>query len=243
MSKSFLKNRFIDIINKLKKIRPQSRKVGEPMSQKGSIIEIYHFINPLASICYDSEKIISDFACERYEKVSIRFIPFINFSIIKNQIERDSNDYTLNDLNELYTNSYHSALAFYAASMQGKKYGRQFLMGLQHAVIENKLPVALPTFKQIVSEIKIDPEMFLEDYHSSWVKQQFIADQKLTQEMEVKMTPSCVVYTSNDNGVGYLIESSISKDELHKICKYENATQYSKSNLIQLLPDNNIKQN
>lgn len=213
------------------------------MSDKGNMIEIYHFINPLGRICYDSQRAISDFARERYEKVSIRYIPFINFSIIKNQIERDSTDYTLDNLNELYTDAYHSSLGLYAASMQGKKYGRQFLVGLQHAIIENKLPVNLSTFKQIVSQIKIDPEMFLEDYHSSWVKEQFIADQKLTQEIGIKMTPSCVIYTSCDNGVGYLIESSISKEVLHRICQYEKNGTDSKSNLIQLLPDSNIKLN
>jgi len=213
------------------------------MSDKGSLIEIYHFINPLGSVCCDSEKTISVFARERYEKVSIRFIPFINFSTMKNQIERDSSTYTLDNLNELYTDAYHSALGLYAASMQGKKYGREFLRGLQHTIIDNNLPVNLSTFKQIISQIKIDAEMFLEDYHSSWVKQQFIADQKLAQEMEIKMTPSCVIYTSCDNAIGYLIESTISKEVLHGICQHEKNNTDSNSNLIQLLPEKDINQN
>lgn len=213
------------------------------MSDKGNMIEIYHFINPLGRMCYDSQKSITDFVRERYEKVSIRYIPFINFSIIKNQIERDSSNYSLDNLNELYTDAYHSALGLYAASMQGKKYGRQFLVGLQQAVIENKLPVNLSTFQEIINQIKIDSETFLEDYHSSWVKEQFIADQKLTQEIGVTMTPSCVIYTSCDNGVGYLIESTISKEVLHDICQHEKNSIDSHSNLIQLLPANDINQN
>lgn len=172
------------------------------MESKGSLIEIYHFINPLGRICYETEKTIIDFAKERYENVSIRFIPFVNLKIIKLQMERERRRLSLNEMNQLYTDAYQASLGFYAANMQGKKYGRYFLFKLQKAIIEDGRQVNLDTFKDVVDKSKIDLEMFFEDLNSSHTLNRFSSDQKLAQDMEIPSPPSCVVYVSSQSGVG-----------------------------------------
>lgn len=191
------------------------------MADKGRLIEIYHFIDPLGYICYDSEKTIAEFAKERYEKVSVRFIPFINLRIIQNHLKRDRVKYSFQDANQYYTNAYTAALGFYAASMQGKKFGRTFLMNLQRAIFNDQCPVSLKTFEQIAQDSSIDVDMFKEDFNSKWVCQRFNSDQKLAQEMNILDTPSCIVYSSSDSGIGYLIENAINKDMLHSLCHQE----------------------
>lgn len=208
------------------------------MEAKGRLIEIYHFIDPLGYVCYDSEKTIAEFARERYEKVSVRFIPFINLKIIKNHLERDQLSYSFQEANQYYTNAYTAALGFYAASMQGKKFGREFLMKLQQAIFDYKCPIGLKTFERIAKDTHIDLEMFKEDFQSQWVNQRFTADQKLAQEMNILDTPSCIVYTSSDSGVGYLIENAINKEMLHSLChQAELSVQSSKQDAIKLLND------
>lgn len=49
-----------------------------------NIIEIFLFVNPLGTTCYETEKTIEAFSNERDEKVKVRFIPLLNFHTVGN---------------------------------------------------------------------------------------------------------------------------------------------------------------
>lgn len=186
------------------------------------LIEVFLFVNPLGTECYETEKTILKFSDERNEKVRVRFIPLLNFHTIGKQMEqRDMKDTTLEMRNKFYTESYHASLAFQAASMQGKKKGRQFLLALQKAVVELKKEFSTETIKEAAREVKLDMEMFEEDLSSDLAKNAFTKDQKLAQEMAVKDAPSCVIFQGADKEFGYRIESSITKQLLHGLCESE----------------------
>lgn len=186
------------------------------------LIEVYLFINPLGRNCYKAEQTITEFAKERNEKVRVRFVPFLNFQTIARQLEEENiKGASLELRNKLYTDAYRACLGFAAASMQGKKMGRNFLMTLQKAIIEEKKTVSLQLFEAVGEEIGLDMDMFTEDLNSEWSKSAFLSDQKLTREMNIQDTPSCVMYTSSDKEYGYLIESVINKNLLHGLCETE----------------------
>lgn len=189
------------------------------MLEKERLIEIFHFINPLGKLCYYSEQAVCEFASERFEKVSIRFIPFINLKIIQQMVEDNKTIYQVKDIDSIYKHSYMVALALYAASMQGKKFGRSFLMALQDHILNHQMKVSSDLFTQVAQDLAIDVDVFMEDYQSETVKRHFIQDQILAQDMQIQSTPSSVIYMSSNPGVGYLVESCIEKEEFHAICQ------------------------
>ena len=179
-----------------------------------NMIEVFLFVNPLGPTCYETEKIIESFSNERDEKVKVRFIPLLNFHTIGN-IMKERGNQTLSNRNQLYTDSFHASLAFQAASMQGKKKGRKFLMALQDKVIHEGKEVTKELFIQIAELIKLDIEMFEEDFESDLTKAAFKKDQKLAQEMEIENAPSCVLFAGGDDEYGYRLDTSITKQLLH----------------------------
>jgi predicted DsbA family dithiol-disulfide isomerase len=184
-----------------------------------NIIEVFLFVNPLGPECYETEKLILGFSKERDEKVRLRFIPLVNFHTIGHQINvQNIEGATLEMRNKLYNDSYHASLAFQAASMQGKKKGRQFLLALQKAVVELKKEFNKQTVLTVAEEVNLDMEMFEEDLTSDLAKNAFTKDQKLAQEMSVSQAPSCVVFQDMDKEIGYRIDSSLTEQLLHGLC-------------------------
>ncbi|PRY83986.1 DsbA family protein [Alkalibacterium olivapovliticus] len=181
------------------------------------IIEVFLFVNPLGTTCFESEKLIESFSTERNEKVKVRFIPLLNIRSIGNMIKGET-DGSLENRNQLYTDSYHASLAFQAASMQGKKKGRKFLMTLQQKVITEGRQVTNDLILHIADMINLDIEMFEEDLESDFTKKAFNKDQKLALDMNITESPSCVVFSNKDTKHGYRIDTSITKQLLHGLC-------------------------
>lgn len=188
------------------------------MSQTNNLVEVYHFINPIGKICFTTEKEILDFANEFNGKVSIRFIPFVNMQTIQAFLEREGMwPIDLEVRNKVYEKAYSAGLAFHAASMQGKKFGRLFLLEFQKQVIQNGAEINQDLFLQIADLIGIDIEMFEGDLASDWVKKMFVADQRLAHEMDITETPSCIVYTNTNFEYGYLLRPGFTKQALHNL--------------------------
>lgn len=187
-----------------------------------NIIEVFLFVNPLGTTCYEAEKLIESFSAERDEKVKVRIIPLLNLRSIGTMIKGES-DGSLSNRNQLYTDSYHASLAFQAASMQGKKKGRKFLMSLQQYVVTEGRQVTNDLLLHIAEKINLDIEMFEEDLESDFTKKAFNKDQKLALDMNITESPSCIVYSSKDSKFGYRIDTSITKQLLHGLCNEQPA--------------------
>ncbi|MCC5895134.1 MAG: DsbA family protein [Alkalibacterium sp.] len=187
------------------------------------IIEVFLFVNPLGTTCFESEQLIESFSTERDEKVKVRFIPLLNMRSIGHMIKGET-DGSLDNRNQLYTDSYRASLAFQAASMQGKKKGRKFLMALQEQVINERRQVTNELLLAVANMIKLDIEMFEEDLNSDFTKHAFNKDQKLALDMNITESPSCVVYSNKDAKYGYRIDTSITKQLLHGLCNNQSST-------------------
>lgn len=189
-----------------------------------NVIEVFLFVNPLGSECYETEKMIMNFSDERDEKVKVRFVPLLNFHTL-GQHMKDQNiaGASLEMRNQMYNESYHASLAFQAAAMQGKKKGRQFLLALQKSVVKLRKEFSKETVMNAAEEVNLDIEMFEEDLESDLAKNAFTKDQKLAQEMAVTEAPTCVVFQSNGEEPGHRIESTITKQLLHGLCDSKEA--------------------
>lgn len=184
-----------------------------------NVIEVFLFVNPLDSECYETEKMMEKFSSERNEKVRLRFIPLLNFQTIGQHLrEQNIAGASLDMRNRLYEEFYHASLAFQAASMQGKKKGRQFLLALQKAIVVDHQDFSKETVLEVAQKVNLDMEMFEEDLISDLAKNAFTKDQKLAQEMSVKQASSCVIFQNSTQEVGYRIESTITKQLLHGLC-------------------------
>lgn len=199
-----------------------------------NIIEVFLFVNPLGSTCFETESMIESFSNERDEKVKVRFIPLLNFHTIGNMVKETENP-TLANRNQLYTESFHASLAFQAASMQGRKNGRKFLMALQDKVLNEGKEVTKELFTQIAELIKLDIEMFEEDIQSDFSKVAFNKDQNLAQEMNIQNAPSCVLYSGNNDNYGYRVDTSFTKQSLHGFCDEKVKVKKSSGNRLSLL--------
>ncbi len=202
------------------------------VKKSSSLIEIYHFINPMGKVCYQAEKAITEFAGERSEKISLRFIPYLSFKSISEEFYKENKRLMdLDERNNLYVRAYQASLAFYAASMQGKKFGRAFLLLLQKCVLDDNIEVTNELFVDIARELKLDIDMFLEDRTSDCAINMYNTDQQLVHEMAVQSTPTCIIYTNQNADSGYLLERVSHKNELHQLFE----PKYSEtSNIVSL---------
>lgn len=197
------------------------------------VIEIYEFVNPLGHRCFEVGNMVQKFVDERREKTSIRMIPYVNLNIITQHLELENKrNLSLEEKNTLAINAYQASLGFHAASMQGKKCGREFLLYLQDLIINGERLMNIDTILESAEANHLDLEMFMDDFNSDWTKKAFEKDQKLASEMNITKAPTVVVYTSFNQDAAYLIDSEFSLELFHDICQKNGKIE--KAQIIEL---------
>ena len=197
-------------------------------NQYKQVTEIYLFINPIGSACYQAEKGLLDFIESSEDKIHFHFIPVHNFKTFSDYMKAkkiQKND--LNLRNKHFFQIYEACLAYAAASMQGKKKGRVFLMKLQHAIAIDDQPFSEKLIYDIALKSNLDIEMFSEDKQSEFAKTAFESDQKVAREMHVLSNPSCVIFNDQSSNHGVLIEEDINLEMLQALCSNKKDTKYS----------------
>ncbi|MFC4772250.1 DsbA family protein [Enterococcus hermanniensis] len=164
------------------------------------MIEIYLFVNPIGKRCLSIERRMIELIKAYDLKIQLRLIPIMNLNTISefmNRIGASEKDIKLR--NDLSQEIHSAALDVKAAQLQGKKRGRDFLVELQEAVGQQKQKYSKKLALQLFTKIGGDVEMFLEDRHSAFVKEAFLADQQIANEMQITSHPSAVIYNYNDD--------------------------------------------
>ena len=187
-------------------------------STYNEMLEIYLFINPIDPNCLNSEKEVLQFIEKSTSKIRVNFIPVHNLSTINNYLS--TNNLPKNDLafrNDVCSMTYDICLYYSAATMQGKKKGRNFLLELQHALIEEKQFFSEKLVLEAAKKAKLDIPMFLEDKDLEFTKSSFEADQKVAREMNAFNTPSCVLFSDQHKEHGLLIDEGITVELLQAL--------------------------
>lgn len=203
------------------------------MLTTNKMIEFYLFINPMEKDSFENIQNILTFTNTRQEKVKLHILPLLNlpsfndFMFKHNLPEKD-----LDMRNRLFSQTYDMCLSFIAASMQGKKKGRNFLLHLQEAMFNQNRTYSQELILEVAVQTKIDVPMFMEDKASDFVKTTFTSDQKVAREMNVETTPSCVMFNDSMFEHGLLLENKVSYsllDNLYSIAPNQLDTVIEKN--------------
>lgn len=180
-----------------------------------NVHEFYLFVNPLGASCLHCEREINECIEWISSDVSIHILPYHNHKVISNYMEQlglDPKD--LIQRNGVYQTVYQAGLAFKAACMQGKKVGYRFLSHMQWS-INGELHHFSPHFiLALAEEVGLDGEMFMEDWQSNFVKELYLKDQRIANEMQISHTPSLVIYDHQFGDSGLLVDRQITQDTI-----------------------------
>lgn len=186
------------------------------------IVEIFLFIDPLGKRCNNARKMVKKLREEHVDRIRVRVIPMVNskkvFGYTRKQILSEIDCFVA--LNNHYSmNTYQASLAFYASTMQGRKFGDQLLGALQYAVVEEQQDYSESLVFEIAEKMEaFDLEMFKEDYQSELAKNIYRKNLKLAGEMNVKKTPSCVIFKNGTNKEAIRLDKEIESKVLRAIC-------------------------
>ena len=180
-----------------------------------SSFEFYLFVNPLGMKCYKTEQELINSLSIISSKVDLNIITFHNHKLVPyflNQLNLHSHD--LQTRNYYYNIVYKASIAYKTASLQGRKLGRDYLFRLQEVFNEDIHTFNDDLLYQIAKEIGLDLQIFIEDFQSDFVRQLFLKDQQIAQEMNVKQTPALVIFQNQSPEDGVLLREQITKEKI-----------------------------
>lgn len=192
------------------------------------IVEIFLFIDPLGKRCNNARKLVKKLREEQVDRIRVRVIPMVNskkvFGYARKQVKSEIDCFVARN-NHYSTNTYQASLAFYASTMQGRKFGDQLLSALQYAVVEEKQDYSESLVFEIAEKMEtFDLEMFKEDYQSELARNIYRKNLMLAAEMNVKKTPSCVIFKNGTENEAIRLDKEIESKVLRAICEISEAT-------------------
>ncbi|UQS83276.1 DsbA family protein [Bombilactobacillus thymidiniphilus] len=157
--------------------------------------EVFSFINPIGNHCLKTEQTIIEFANKHNIKAHFRFIALSSFQTVNNYIQNNNFDIHNIDLrNEITQKTYRTTLLYKAATLQGNKKARAFLMSMQNALNVDNKEFNNQLAYDISQEVGLNWEALEKDSHSDLILKQCFADQQRASELGVSSTPSTIIY-------------------------------------------------
>lgn len=183
-----------------------------------NVLEVYLFVNPLGARCMRSEQNIMKLADHLTSKVSFQFVPLLNQQIVEQALPTVHP--SLAQRNDCFQTYYQAILAYKAALFQGKRKGRQFLLNLQTAVINDHQALSTDLTRSLAQTCRLDLDMFEEDCQSDLAKQAFQTDQKLAAEMKIQQPSSAVIFNCDVSEYGLLL-NDVTYEALCDVCEHQ----------------------
>lgn len=179
------------------------------------VFEFYLFVNPLGQKCYSCEKEL-DITLELISaKTDVHILCYHSQYIVAEfmkQLNIPTSDLT--SRNHIYRSVYLASIAYKAASMQGKKKGRHFLMEMQSRICGALEKFSDAFIMDLAEEIGLDMPTFIEDLHSDYAKHLLLKDQQIAHDMNVDITPALVIFEHRLGNNGILIEGTFSSQNI-----------------------------
>lgn len=164
-------------------------------------------MNPIGHICYESEQEILKVIDSVASNIDFHVIAVHNQQTVEKYMQQLGMDkIELKERNQLFQTMYKASLAFKAASLQGKKKGRYYLMRMQEQLRANIDKFDHEFTLDLAREVGLDLEIFEDDMESEFVKQLYFKDQRIAVDMNVHEVPSLVIFEYN-SGDGRLISN------------------------------------
>ncbi|MBA1435033.1 DsbA family protein [Bombilactobacillus bombi] len=157
--------------------------------------EIFIFVNPIGNRCLTTEKTIIKFANKHKVSAHFKFIALNNVYAIDDYMRRKHLDLNNINLRNQITQKIHQATLFYkAATFQGNRKGRQFLMQLQDDVNLKHQEFNEQLVQNVAQQVGLDWSTLLADKDSQLALNQCRLDQQKAASFGITATPATVIY-------------------------------------------------
>lgn len=162
------------------------------------VLEVSLFVNPLGTRCFNCEQDLlrADHQLPDLD-LTFNFIPLVNMHTIEQTLRLYNVAPTLANRQRVSATLYQVTLDYKAALFQGRKRGRQFLLGLQKALIDEGQNYSADLAYQVAKDNGLDLAMFMEDRQGELSQQAFKDDQRIANELGVAESTTAVIYDSN----------------------------------------------
>lgn len=169
--------------------------------------EIFLYINPLCSYCLKVEQAMIDFTRKHDIDTQYHFVTNYNMATINDYMQLKG--FKITDIEERANTSrdiVEAAKLYKAASCQGNKKARNFLMNLQEQINVLNNPFDDTTIKRAINNSGLDYKSIMTDKESQCVVQGLKRDQQLSMEMNIQKAPTAVVFDcDNEEKPGVMI--------------------------------------
>jgi len=181
------------------RIQIPAEMMASPVTNKP--IEMYLFLDPLCSVCWDMQPILRKLQVEYGQYFTIRIVLSTQLNKLNTACHlSDDRKYT-------YAMQDHAVLpsiAVKAAEFQGKKAAQRFLDKIQeYFFLQTKNVTSYTVLKELAAEAQLDVKEFIQDFQSKDCARSFQSDLSITREMEVSSFPTIVFFNENieDEGI------------------------------------------
>jgi len=191
-------------------------------------MELYAFIDPLCSSCFDLQPIIRKLQVEYGQYFTLRVVLSTKLSSLNSFCK------TVMISDEDFTHPALPAVAIKAAELQGKRAGIRFLQKLQENLfLDIKNVATYSSLLAIAKQAQLDIEEFISDIQSKEAARAFQCDLHISREMDVTESPSIVFFNERieDEGLKvcgiytYEVYEKILAEMLDfKLCRQEPPT-------------------
>ncbi|ALC86275.1 dithiol-disulfide isomerase [Bacillus sp. FJAT-22090] len=168
-------------------------------------IEMYIFLDPLCSACWDLQPIIRKLQVEYGQYFTVRTVLSTQISKLNTVCKKPKEQIlkTEYDVSEI-EHPVFPTIAVKAAEFQGKKAAIRYFNKLQeHLFLKTRNVTSFSVLQDLANEVKIDVKEFTNDFQSKECARSFQNDLSITSEMEVTSFPSIVFFNENieDEGI------------------------------------------
>lgn len=204
------------------------------------VFEMFLFVNPLGSQCYRCEQEVFKLIDLVASDIDLHILPFHNQYIVENFMNQSGIPATnLKQRNYVYNTVYRASLAYKAACLQGKRIGRHYLMRIQESTDGDITKFTKETALELAQEVGLDIEIFRQDLKSDFVKQLFIKDQKIANDMLVETSPALVICEYGSDEARLIDKQAITMNSILEeidalICEsvtHQDNTDYTKNKM------------
>jgi predicted DsbA family dithiol-disulfide isomerase len=184
-------------------------------------IEIYLFIDPVCTDCWELEPILKKLQIEYGRYFSLKYVlsgKLANLNRKKRKcdyrsdpFEKNANQTGMDCVRNLrLENPAHSpfiaSIAIKAAELQGRKAGKRFLHLFHEELLLDRHDITnFDVLKECARKAELDVDEFISDVHSKSAAKAFQCDLKITAEMDVQEVPALVFFNQNTEEEGIKI--------------------------------------
>lgn len=182
-------------------------------------LELYIFIDPLSTDCWELDSIIRKLQVEYGHYFGIKQVltgKLTALNAIKQPLALSKSGLACSPeawTEETGSAPYLASIAIKAAELQGKRAARKFLRKMQERLFLEKEDVSdLSVLSECAEEAGLDRSEFLSDMYSSGATKAFQCDLSITCEMDVDEAPTIVFFNENIEEEGIKISGLYSYD-------------------------------